>query len=168
MKKILIVFLMVALSYPLFAQMSGMRQMHERMRQRHSKQLRMLEKMKLIDYLNLNEDDAVKFSVRLNKFFEIQDSLSAVRKNLVNTLADKLEEKNTESFYKKSVNEIFSVDRALLQNKKDFLGNLTDFLSQEQIAKIVVFQSRFKNDLMKMMLKRRGGINPKDFPSREE
>ncbi len=170
MKKILIFLFVFSFGVGFFAQSRSnkMMRMHDKMMRKHGKELRMLEQLKLIEYLNLNENEAVRFSARLNEYFKKQDLVRRKKKNLTDSLSTLIDRKVGNKAYKKIVNQIFATDKLLIANKEAFLKKLTNFLSQEQIAKIVVFENRFKKDIMRMMLKRKNGINPKDFPTREE
>ena len=166
MKKMLIIIFVIFLSSSFFAQsrQNNMARMHNRMMRKHGKELRMLEQLKLIEYLKLDENQAVRFAARRNKYLSQQDSLLRIKRELTDSLSALIANHAGDRTYKKIVSQIFKTDKSLISNKKSFLKNLSDFLSQEQIAKIVVFENRFKKDIMRMMLKRRGGINPKDFP----
>ena len=170
MKKVILVLLLFSFGITILAQSSHekMMQRHNLMMRKHGKELRMLEQLKLIEYLSLDENTAVRFSARRNNFLAKQDSLLMRKKVLTDSLSKLIEQKRSASEYKTVVNRIFNVDKAMITNRENYLKNLSDFLSQEQIAKIVVFENRFKKDIMKMMFRRRNGMNPKDIPSSEE
>lgn len=170
MKKMVIILLVFSFSSSFYAQSrkNNMMRMHDRMMRNHSRELRMLEQLKLIEYLKLDENQAVRFSARRNKYLAEQDSLLRIKRNLTDSLSALIADHAGNRSYKKIVNQIFETDKTLITQKKSFLKNLSDFLSQEQIAKIVVFENRFKKDIMRMMFKRRSGLNPKDVPPREE
>ena len=170
MKKMLIILFLFSFGTSIFAQEGpgNMMGRHNLMMRKHSKELRMLEQLKLIEYLNLDENKAVRFSARRNKFLAKQDSLLLRKKVLTDSLSSLIDKKSSNSTYKNVVTQIFNVDKAIIANRKNYLLSLSDFLSQEQIAKIVVFENRFKKDIMKMMFQRRRGINPKNIPPQAE
>ncbi len=170
MKKMVIILLALAFSSGFYAQsrQNNMMRMHDRMMRKHSRELRMLEQLKLIDYLKLDENQAVRFSARRNKFLSEQDSLLQIKRELTDSLSALIADHAGDKTYKKIIAKLFETDKSMIANKKSFLKNLSDFLSQEQIAKIVVFENRFKKDIMRMMFKRRSGLNPKDVAPREE
>jgi protein required for attachment to host cells len=167
MNKLLLIIVMVSANV-LFAQMNN--PIHPRhMMERHGKELRMLEQVKLLDYLNLDEENAVRFISRLKTFLNNKKKLNDERKTLLDSISTLLEKKQSGFDYKNLVNKEIAIEQKLLQQRKDFIKNLKNILTQEQIAKVIVFENRFKKDVMKMMF-RRGKMmrNPKENPTRQE
>jgi hypothetical protein len=167
MNKLLLIMVMFSANI-LFAQMNTpMPPPH--MMNRHGKELRMLEQVKLLDYLNLDEETAVRFISRRKAFLNAQKEINDERKTLLDSISTLLDKKTSKANYKKLVNEELVLERKLLQQRRDFIKNLKNILTQEQIAKVIVFENRFKKDVMKMMFRRdRRMRNPKENPPRQE
>ncbi len=161
MNKLLLMLVIIA-SNVLFAQM-GEPMPSRHMMERHGKELRMLEQVKLLNYLNIDEETSVRFISRRNKLLDNQKRINDEKKALLDSISTLLKNKGSEADYKKLVDRAVALEQELLQQRINFIKNLNGILTQEQIAKVIVFESKFKNDIMKMMF-RRGRMmrNPKE------
>jgi hypothetical protein len=51
--------------------------------------------------------------------------------------------------------EANSIHKQIVQSKSDFISSLDDILTTEQIAKLIIFERRFKDELRRAMFKGR-------------
>jgi gas vesicle protein len=123
----------------------------------HQSKIDELEKAKLIESLQMDEETSVRFFARRNehrlKLKEINDNLNAKLKNIdekVNTIKD---DNNPE--FKKLVDDYISTHQQLADERKRFLNSLTDILSAKQIAKLTLFERKFKEEIRDVLLKKR-------------
>ena len=62
---------------------------------------------------------------------------------------------------KSNINEINTLQLQLEKNRIEFINSLSDILSYEQIAKLIVFERQFRNEIRKLIMKdRRPPLNP--------
>jgi len=56
---------------------------------------------------------------------------------------------------KSKIDEINNLELQLEKNKVEFLNSLTDILSYEQIAELIIFEKRFRNEVRKLLMRDR-------------
>jgi hypothetical protein len=130
-----------------FAQ-DGFGYMHGKKRQH----LRQLEQLKLIEILDLNEDVSARFFARRKKHLNKIQQFQLEKRELIKELENKLKNKekiNTKEY----INKIEEIDQKIFDEKKRFYHSLDDLLTNEQIAKFIVFQTRFKKEIMRQMMR---------------
>jgi hypothetical protein len=118
--------------------------------------LEQLEKIKLIEALDLNEDTAVRFFARRNDSRKEVGNLEDKIDELMFQLEDSfdLTDKNTESNQKQMLNEILSLRENIEQKRSLFAKSLTDILTTEQICKYIVFEKKFRDEIRDVLLKK--------------
>ncbi len=116
-----------------------------------------LEKIKLLETLNLDENTSVRFFTRRKKHLDEQKQLADKKDSLLLELLNNFEtgEKQSDNYYKKMVRKINLLDKKLVDNKVNFINSLTDILSPKQIAKLVVFEFKFRKEIRDFFLNRR-------------
>jgi hypothetical protein len=50
-------------------------------------------------------------------------------------------------------NEIFNLDNKILVKRREFLSSLKDILTEKEIAKYILFEYNFKNEIRKQLMK---------------
>ena len=119
------------------------------------------ERTKLIDALNLSEETAVRFFARKNenqkKIKEILDQ----RDDAIKDLEDDIRNGNqNDASYKKKVDNLLSIENRIGIERQNFIGSLGDLLSPLQIAKLVVFENKFRKEVRESLMGR--GRPPKE------
>ena len=117
-----------------------------------------LEKIKLIEILKMDEETTLRFFSRRAEHQEEHRSLNEKKFELINELENYLTGKEAlpeGETYKSTKEKIFTLERKLLDSRFDFVNSLKDMLSDEQIAKLVVFGYKFKQEIRDLILKRR-------------
>lgn len=120
---------------------------------RMSERFRQMEKIKLIEELNLDEETAIRFFARRKQNMDNMKNLLGQRDSLLKVLSEKL--KNNEDDFKITVKNILGLERKIVQNKSSFIENLGDILTEEQIAKLILFENRFKKELKEYFFRKR-------------
>ncbi len=151
MKNTIIVFVILITSAGLY-QAQDMEPMN--MPFEKQEKFRQMEKIKLLEALNLDEETAVRFFTRRNKNMENARKLIERRDKLIEKLADQLGNKNDS--YKKITKEIMSLETELVENRSKFINSLEDILTEEQIAKLIVFENKFKKKIRNYFFRRHG------------
>jgi len=118
------------------------------------KQIRQLEQLKLIEVLDLDEETSVRFFARRNKYLDNVAKFQKKRNRLVNELERKIED--GEKYNAKEYREkLETLEKKILQEKINFFNSLDDILTNEQLGKLIVFQKRFRREIMREMMKKR-------------
>ncbi len=114
-----------------------------------------LEKIKLIEVLDLSEDAVMKFFARRNEYFNNARKYGEEKKRISDQLeADmKAGKKFSNRYYKGLIDKMVQIDRERLSKREAFYRSLSDILSTEQIAKLMVFANKFNEEIMNEMMK---------------
>lgn len=145
---IVLSFMLVVSSYP--------QQDREKMMKQRSK-LHQLEKIKLIEALNLDEDASVKFFARRNEMQKqiesLEDKSDDILKKLEQTLD--LNDKSNEATQRQLINELSNLKEKIESTKKQFINSLNDILSTDKIARYIVFEQKFRDEIRKIIFDKR-------------
>ena len=115
-----------------------------------------LEKIKLIETLEMDEETTLKFFARKSEFDrEVEEIQKAIdekldrMEQLVNS--DNLQDEE----FKTALDELNLMHTKLVENKTNFIKSLNDILSYQQIAKLVLFERKFREELRRAIFKDR-------------
>ena len=111
-----------------------------------------LEKIKLIEVLQLDEETTLKFFSRRSSHHQNQKQILSQGDSIMTELANKFDSES-KTDYRVGIDNILKIDEKLLNEREKFLRSLDDLLSAEQIAKLLVFEKRFRNEIRKQILK---------------
>jgi len=135
-------------------------------RENHHKEVRekieQLEKIKLIETLKMDEQTTLKFFARRTEFMDNLKDLI----NKQNDLLDKLDENiksskdKDDAYYQSMIDQYFVLEQKINESKKSFITSLSDILSKEQIAKLLVFQKKFREEVRDILFKRGDSPGP--------
>lgn len=118
-----------------------------------------MEKLKLIEILDLDEETTIKFFIRRNDFHKKQKNLMDEREKLLNDLEISFREKRSDdNFYKQSVSKLLDIEERIFSERQNFLISLNNLLSPQQIAKLTVFEFKFRRELTQSLLERGRGL----------
>lgn len=131
-------------------------------RRKMDNKIEQLEKLKLIEALNLNEEQSVRFFARRNEHRKEIEKLESRADELIKIMEDKLNESAEKDAVelKRMLNEYLDIRIQIENKRKQFILSLNDILSLEQINKLLIFEKRFKDEIRKILMKRKGF--PKD------
>jgi hypothetical protein len=113
--------------------------------------LEQLRRIKLIEALDLNEDQAVRLAVREKDFRESERMLFVKRKNVIKDLRSQVEEKADDNTLRSQLVKLDEIDAQISHEKHKYLLSLNDFLSMQQIAKIVLFEQHFRQEVRRLL-----------------
>jgi len=113
------------------------------------KKIEQLEKAKLIEILNLDDETAIKFFVRKKEHRKNEHNLFEQRESLAKKIEKKFKDNTSQSSkdYKEQLNELLSFDQKIVDEKKNYFNSLNDILTPEQILKLAVFENRFMREI---------------------
>ena len=126
------------------------------------KNMRLMMKWKLTEYLDLNENQAEKFFPRMNS----HEKEMKIINNEIKNLKDELDEYILSgSSTKRKNNSVLEQIRNLEQNKVnlrfDYLNSVDDILNPSQVSKLLIFENKFRRSL-KDQIKSEMDLNQKN------
>jgi len=120
------------------------------------KKIEELEKIKLVETLVMDEQTTLKFFARRAKYKEDQSQILKNMMSLLDQMSDlmKKDDKNDEEL-RKMIGQYQDFENKLIKRKQDFYNSLSDILTYKQIAKVLVFERRFKDEIRAALMKER-------------
>jgi len=116
-----------------------------------------LEKIKLIESLEMDEETTLRFFSRRSEHRKQQDEIQAkiqLKIDNLETIFESGKPANVDEI-KSSIKEINNLQLQFDKGRVDFVNSLADILSYEQIAKLLIFEKKFRNDVRKLLIKER-------------
>lgn len=113
-----------------------------------------LKRLRLIDYLELNEEESVRFFAREKEYRQEERNLVKQRRRLLGRLRELTSEEGKEAELQTTINEMKAIEEKMLSTRWDFIGNVADILTPIQRGKILLFEHRFQEEVRKAL---RGG-----------
>jgi hypothetical protein len=123
----------------------------------HRGRLAELEKIKLIETLQMDEETTLRFFSRRTEHMEEQKKLMDARREILEEMEIKFknEENLSDDEYKANVEKLIQTEKQALDNRISFYKSLDDILTPEQIAKLAVFEFSFMKEIRNVMRKGR-------------
>jgi len=147
-KLILLLVIVISVSVTLTAQGK-----HHRRNQVPDKILQ-LEKIKLIETLEMDEETTLKFFSRRSEHEREMEKIHKAINEKLNKMEQIVNSDNLQDEeLKAAIEEVNLLHQRLNNNRADFINSLDDILSYEQIAKMILFERRFKEELRKALFK---------------
>ena len=149
--------LFFTVSLMIVCSIQSLSQMHDRPPQHMRDKINQLEKIKLIETLEMDEETTLRFFSRRSVHQNKVDELIAQTDEIITQMEDifKAGKVYTEAELKSLIEEANSIHNQIVQSKSDFINSLDDILTTEQIAKLIIFERRFKEELKRAMFKGR-------------
>lgn len=119
--------------------------------------LEQLEKIKLIEALDLDEETSVRFFARRNTSKKEIQELEKRTDDIIFELERSFnsEEKNKDESQKRLTSEILKNRESIEIKRNQFIYSLNDLLTTEQIAKLIVFEKKFRDEIRNVLLNKR-------------
>ena len=100
-------------------------------------------KMRVIEVLKLNEDDAIRFFAKQSSHDDTDRGLMKTRNDVLNDLESIIKNNGDASKLNAAVDQVVTVDRKLFDERQRYHEELRKFLTAEQFAKLLVFERNF-------------------------
>lgn len=124
--------------------------------ERGDSKIERLEKIKLIEALELNEETTLRFFSRRAEHRKTMQSLQDAADNKIIELEKALQNPNIQdSELKKILSEYQSLEQKMANERASFINSLNDLLDQKQLSRLIVFERRFKQELRDVILRER-------------
>jgi hypothetical protein len=115
-----------------------------------------LEKIKLIETLEMNEETTLKFFARKSESDrEMEDIQKTIDEKLRNIEQLINSDNSQDEEFRSALDDLNFMHQKSVENKTNFIKSLNDILSYEQIAKLVLFERKFREELRKAIFKDR-------------
>lgn len=116
-----------------------------------------LRRIKLIEALDLNEEQSVRLMAREKDYRDKERLLLDRRKTLLKTLESKLDEKAGDDVLREHLMKMHEIGTEMHNSRRDYLLSLTDILSMQQISRMVIFEQRFTEEVRRLIKRSRKG-----------
>lgn len=148
MKKIILFLLLVSFSI-VFAQKD-----YKRGDKHFSKRFEELQKLQLIETLNLDEASTLKFFARRNTHNNNVEEIKKDEKQIVLKMEEILKIGGSNEQYDRLLNELINNENKLLKERSRFINSLDDVLTKEQIVKMLLFERQFREHVKDLLIEK--------------
>ena len=147
----MIIFTLIVLTSIAYPQ-----QMKER-KMKNMEKLEQLEKIKLIESLDMDEDTSIRFFARRNESKREIQELEKKTDDIIFELEKSFnsEDKYQDEKQKQLISEMLKNREAIEMRRNQFINSLDDILSTEQIAKLIVFEKKFREEIRNVIFDRK-------------
>ncbi|QQS34626.1 MAG: hypothetical protein IPM56_10145 [Ignavibacteriales bacterium] len=121
------------------------------------KKIDQLEKLKLMEILDLDEEAFIRFFSRHSEY-------KTQMRKAMNEQDQKLEEMETnftsakmitDKEYENMINNFIEGEKKILTDRETYLKSLSTILKPEQLCKLIVFEKRFREEIRDVLLRDR-------------
>ena len=150
-KSFMIIFSIILLTPIIYSQ-----QMKEN-KMKNREKLEQLEKIKLIESLDMDEDTSIRFFARRNESKREIQELEKKTDDIIFELEKSFntEDKNQDEKQKQLISEMLKNRESIELKRNQFINSLGDILSTEQIAKLIVFEKKFRDEIRNVLFDRK-------------
>lgn len=113
-----------------------------------------LEKLKMIEALNLDEETAIKLIVRTKDFRRKIMAITEASDSVLGEMDKALTDKATRQ-YKKLADDFIKNEALKLKARADYYASAAEILSEEQMLRLMIFEKEFRKELQDLMFKNR-------------
>ncbi len=106
-----------------------------------------LRKVRLIEMLDLKEDQSVRFFARFKEQEATRKQLMTERNEALDRIERLLRNRADTTEYAPVFAEVEDIDTKIVTARRQFYDGLGDILSTEQRAKLLLFERRFEKEL---------------------
>ncbi|MBE2281240.1 MAG: hypothetical protein IAE91_12675 [Ignavibacteriaceae bacterium] len=103
----------------------------------------------------MDENTSIKFFARRNEMKQKMDQLRKRADNLVEEMAKQIKDGGIkdDKYVKTNAASLFNINREMIKTREDFVNNLFDLLSVEQVAKFLIFEKRFREEIRELIFR---------------
>ena len=150
-KSFMIMFALILLTPIIYSQ-----QMKEN-KMKNREKLEQLEKIKLIESLDMDEDTSIRFFARRNESKREIQEIEKKTDDIIFELEKSFntEDKNQDEKQKQLISEMLKNRESIELKRNQFINSLGDILSTEQIAKLIVFEKKFRDEIRNVLFDRK-------------
>jgi len=129
---------------------------HGRMNPERMKKIDQLEKIKLMDILDVDEETLIRFLKRFGELKSKTWELFTRKDSLARQVQKLLEDENSdEEKITQTVKELFAIDQQICALKSEFFTMAENILPPRELAKFLMFEQKFRRELMRVFEKKK-------------
>jgi Spy/CpxP family protein refolding chaperone len=110
-----------------------------------------LKKVRLVEMLDLKEEQSVRFFARLNEHENTMRSLGREKSDLLDRIERLVRNEADVKEFEAMFPQVFAVDDRMGAERRRFVESLSDLLSPEQRGKFLLFERQFERELREAM-----------------
>jgi Spy/CpxP family protein refolding chaperone len=115
---------------------------------KHSfERIQQLMKMRMIETLDLKEEQSVRFIARFNEHEKRRHELMKLKGEGLDRLEKLVKESGDEREMDKTFPEALAIDSRMIEERAKFFNSLSDILTVTQRAKLLLFERKFEREL---------------------
>jgi len=114
-----------------------------------------LRKIKLVEALDLTEEQSVRLFAREREFREKEKQHRDKRQALLESLQSKLNANASDEELRIELRRISEAVNEMHNARHNYMLSLSDILSTKQIANMVLFENRFSKEIRKLLMRSR-------------
>ena len=111
-----------------------------------------LKKVRMIESLDLTEDQSIRFFARLHEHDKAKESLHQKKTAALDKLERMVRNDVKEDEYGKMFSEVNDLDQKIQILDRGFFDGLGDILSEEQRAKLILFERQFHREIQDALM----------------
>jgi molybdopterin converting factor small subunit len=119
--------------------------------QRPFERIEQLRKVRLIEILDMKEEQTVRFFARLNEHDNARRDLMKEKGEALDRVERLIRNKAEEKEYQKAFDDVVVADDRLIAEQRKFFAGLSEILSVQQRGKLLIFERRFERELREAM-----------------
>ena len=150
-------FKFCSLALIIFAVTTGYAQHRGMMRRgdgENPERLQRFRMMRLVQSLDLSEEESVRFFAKQNAHEETRRNLMKERNNVLDEMKDAAKSKPDGKDIQKNIDRVLESDQKMFDERKRFQKELREFLSADKFARYLVFERNFGTKLREAMQQR--------------
>ncbi|MDA0986969.1 MAG: hypothetical protein O3A55_05140 [Bacteroidetes bacterium] len=120
-------------------------------KERMQSRLESYRKVRLMEDLNMSEDQSIQFFSRFNKQRENISEIVRERGKILSKLRNQIKSNSNQTELENSVKQYTDLNNKIIEQEVKFLDELKIVLTPQQVAEYVVFQQDFRDDLKTIM-----------------
>lgn len=124
--------------------------------------LEKFRKMRLIEVLKLNEDDAVRYFAKQSAHEDTQRDLMKQRNEILDVMEENIRGNGGTKELQVQSDKVLEIDRKIFTERQRYQDEMRKFLTPEQFAKFLVFERNFGKQLKNALEEIRGGNHQND------
>ena len=109
------------------------------------------KKVRLIEILDLKEDQSVRFFARLKEHDASRRELMKEKGEALDRLDRLVRNKASDADLEKAFPDVMAVDDRMREEQRKYFAGLADLLTPEQRAKLLLFERQFEKELREAM-----------------
>jgi hypothetical protein len=107
-------------------------------------------RIKLIEELDLKEDQAIRFFAREKEFRDDERAMMEQRQTVLARLRSLVKDGN-DAEMQKEMQALIQIAKDMVQKRMDYFAGLKDLLSTKQMARLMIFEDNFAKELRRVL-----------------